>query len=277
MTATNGSNGSRSADRDREVDALVADGLAAAVDEDDDDIIRSQSADQRQTGRWNAGAIPMERSAKFGESVRRLFEVLGRERSRLALVAICAVGSVILNVLATHPRSGDGHDHPGPGRPEGVDFASLHRTLLDAIGVYLGATVLQLCSSWMITGLVQRTMLHLREQAERKVHALPLAYIDRHQRGDLLSRVTNDLDNLAQSLQQTLSQMLTSVLLLIGVAVMMFTISWLLALVALVTVPASIFGMKRVAGRARPMYLAQWSSTGALNGQIEEAFTGHAS
>ena len=131
-------------------------------------------------------------------------------------------------------------------------------------------------AAWMITGLVQRTMLHLRSLAEAKIHALPLSYVDHEPRGDLLSRVTNDLDNLAQSLQQTLSQMLTSVLLLIGVAVAMFTISWELALVALITVPISIFGMRIVAARARPKYLAQWGSTGDLNAQIEETFTGHA-
>jgi ATP-binding cassette subfamily B protein len=257
-------------------DGAIADGADAT--RSDDDIIRSQSADQRQTGRWNAGAVPMERSAKFGESVRRLFEVLGRERTRLVLVALCAVGSVALNVVGPLilGHATDVIVDGISGGDGGVDFGSLHRTLLVAILVYVGATVLQLCSSWMITGLVQRTMLHLREQAERKIHALPLAYIDRQQRGDLLSRVTNDLDNLAQSLQQTLSQMLTSVLLLVGVTVMMFSISWLLALVALITVPLSVFGMKKVAARARPKFLAQWGSTGALNAQIEEAFTGHA-
>ena len=250
---------------------------STTVDASDDEIIRSQAEAQRQTGRWNAGAVPMERSAKFGESVRRLFDVLGRERSRLALVVVCAVGSVVLNVIG--PRIlGRATDIivDGVGSPDGVDFGALHRTLLTAVAVYVGATLLQLFSAWMITGLVQRTMFHLRRQAEDKIHALPLAYIDRQQRGDLLSRVTNDLDNLAQSLQQTLSQMFTSVLLLIGVTVMMFTISWLLALVALITVPLSIYGMKRVASRARPRYLSQWASTGELNGQIEEAFTGHA-
>ena len=220
----------------------------------------------------------MERSAKFGESVRRLFEVLGRERTRLALVAVCAVSSVALNVVGPLilGHATDVIVDGVTGSDGGVDFGALRSTLLLAISCTSRATLLQLASAWMITGLVQRTMLHLREQAERKIHALPLAYIDRQQRGDLLSRVTNDLDNLAQSLQQTLSQMLTSVLLLVGVTVMMFTISWQLALVALITVPISLFGMKKVAARARPKFLAQWGSTGALNAQIEEAFTGHA-
>src|SRR5207244_7971800 len=109
-----------------------------------------------------------------------------------------------------------------------------------------------------------------------KVNALPLSYIDKQSRGDLLSRVTNDIDNVAQSLQQTLSQMLTSVLLLVGVAVLMFTISPLLAVIALTTVPVSVWGMRAVARRSRPRFISQWKSTGLLNAQIEETFTGHA-
>ena len=147
-----------------------------------------------------------------------------------------------------------------------------------AVALYAGAAAARASGSrYIIAGVVQRLMFRLRAQAEAKLNALPLSYIDHQPRGDLLSRVTNDLDNLAQSLQQTLSQMLTSVLLLIGVAVMMFTISPLLALVALTTVPLSLFGMRTIggAGPARGSS-PQWGSTGALNAQIEETFTGHA-
>ena len=119
-------------------------------------------------------------------------------------------------------------------------------------------------------------MQSLRRSVEAKIHVLPLSYIDRGSRGDLLSRVTNDIDNLAQSLQQTMSQMLNSLLLVIGVAIMMFTISPLLAAVALVTVPLSVFSMRAIAKRARPRFIAQWRTTGALNGLVEEVFSGHA-
>jgi ATP-binding cassette subfamily B protein len=119
-------------------------------------------------------------------------------------------------------------------------------------------------------------MFRLRSAVEDKINSLPLHYVDHESRGDLLSRVTNDIDNIAQSLQQTLSQMLTSILLLIGVAVMMFTISPLLAVVALTTVPVSVFAMRKIAARARPKFISQWRSTGELNAQVEEAFTGHA-
>ena len=114
------------------------------------------------------------------------------------------------------------------------------------------------------------------QSVEDKLNRLPLSYVDGHSRGDLLSRVTNDIDNLAQSLQQTVSQILTSLLTLVGVTVMMFTISPLLAVVALITVPLSLWMMKVVSKRARPRFISQWRYTGSVNGQTEEVFTGHA-
>src|SRR5213076_2018120 len=150
----------------------------------------------------------------------------------------------------------------------GMDFGHLGRILAFACSLLAGAWVLQYGMSFILAGVVQRTMYRLRADVEAQLNHLPLSYVDRAQRGDLLSRVTNDIDNIAQSLQQTLSQMLTSVLLLVGVAVMMFTISPLLAVVALTTVPVSVFGMRAIARRARPKFMSQWRSTGELNAQI---------
>ena len=147
--------------------------------------------------------------------------------------------------------------------------------LFEAIALVRRLALLSLVGAYMLAGVIQRLMFELRSDVEDKVNALPLSYIDKQSRGDLLSRVTNDIDNVAQSLQQTLSQMLTSVLLLSGVAIMMFTISPLLAVVALTTVPVSVFGMRGIAARARPKFMSQWKHTGVLNAQIEETFTGH--
>ncbi len=141
--------------------------------------------------------------------------------------------------------------------------------------MYLLSAGLSLISSYLLAGVIQRLMSQLRSAVEDKINLLPLSYIDKQTHGDLLSRVTNDIDNVAQSLQQTLSQMLTSVLLLTGTAIMMFTISVPLALVALTTVPVSVYGMRVIAKRARPRFMSQWRSTGLLNAQIEETFTGH--
>jgi ATP-binding cassette subfamily B protein len=195
----------------------------------------------------------------------------------LVIVFVVAVTSAVLNVLG--PRVlGHGTDIivRGVTSGRGIDFGALHHVLYQALFLYAASSVLSIVGAYMLAGVVQRLMYKLRAAVEDKVNVLPLSYIDKQARGDLLSRVTNDIDNVAQSLQQTLSQMLTSVLLLVGVAIAMFLISPLLALVALTTVPVSIFGMRAVARRARPRFISQWKSTGTLNAQIEETFTGHA-
>ncbi len=157
----------------------------------------------------------------------------------------------------------------------GIDFSALGRLLLLALGLYLAASLLMWWQGWLLNGVVQRTVLKLRADVEEKLHRLPLPYFDRQPRGELLSRVTNDIDNISQSLQQTLSQLLTSLLTVVGVLGMMFWISPLLAVVALVAVPLSVVVTGQIAKRSQRKFIAQWTHTGELNAQIEEAFTGH--
>ena len=241
-----------------------------------DEVAAVPLNDRRPAGRFPAMGVPTEKSKDFGTSIRRLWALLAPERLRLVLILVLAVVATVLNSLGPAVL-GSATDVIIEGVTTGtMDMDELHRRLFQALGVYGGAGVLSLVTAFLIAGVVQRLMFRLRTMAEDKIHALPLSYVDREQRGDLLSRVTNDLDNLAQSLQQTMSQMLTSVLLLVGVAVMMFTISPRLAVVALVTVPLSVWSMRFIGAKARPRYIAQWRNTGELNGQIEETFTGHA-
>src|SRR3954470_13726943 len=116
----------------------------------------------------------------------------------------------------------------------------------------------------------------MRADVEEKVNRLPLSYFDTQPRGELLSRVTNDIDNVSQTLQQTMSQLLVSLLTVIGVLAMMFSISPALALVALVTVPVSMVVASQVMKRSQGLFVAQWRRTGALNAHVEETFSGHA-
>ncbi|HVV36433.1 MAG TPA: ABC transporter ATP-binding protein [Acidimicrobiales bacterium] len=234
-------------------------------------------------GRWGAMGMPLEKSQNFGTSVRRLARMLGRRWYTIGLVLFCSITSTVLNVYG--PRVlGHATDvvfkGAAPvlfgGKSLGINFAQLHHYLFQAVALYSTSWVLLICSAYMIAGLVQGMMFDLREEAEDKINSLPLSYIDRQARGDLLSRVTNDLDNVAQTLQQTMSQTITSVFMLAGTMIMMFSISWMLALVALTTVPTSIFVMQRIARSARPRFISQWMNTGSLNAQVEETFTGHA-
>lgn len=223
--------------------------------------------------------MPVERSEHFGQSMRRLLGMLHPDRARLLLVAVLAVTGVSLAVLG--PRMlGHATDvifrgllHGGPGA---IDFPSLHRTLLSVVLLYVCATSLQYSQAYILAGVVQRTMYRLRQQVEAKLNRIPLSHLDSQSRGDLLSRVTNDVDNLAQSLQQTLSQMLNSVLTLLGTLVMMMVISWLLGLVAMITIPLAILTIRFVTRRSRSRFIAQWKNTGMLDALVEESFTGHA-
>jgi ATP-binding cassette subfamily B protein len=129
---------------------------------------------------------------------------------------------------------------------------------------------------FILNGVVQNTVRRMRSDVEEKINRLPLSYFDRQPRGELLSRVTNDIDNVSQTLQQTMSQLLVAVLTVIGVLAMMFSISWTLALVALVTVPLTMVVTGQIMKRSQGLFIAQWRRTGQLNAHIEETFTGHA-
>ena len=240
---------------------------------------RSPAAEARAQMGPRAGAIgmPVEKSKDFRNSTVRLASQLGPERIKMVLVVLLAVVSVTLSVFG--PRLLGNATNiiiDGVRSSSGIDYDELHRTLLFVGVLYIVASILAYVQAYMLAGVVQRTMLRLRASVEDKLNALPLGYIDRQPRGDLLSRVTNDLDNVAQSLQQTLSQLFISLLTVVGVLIMMILISPLLALVAVVTIPISLYTIKIIAGRSKKRFVAQWSHTGDLNAQVEEAFTGHA-
>jgi ATP-binding cassette subfamily B protein len=157
----------------------------------------------------------------------------------------------------------------------GIDFSALGRVLAIVLALYLGSAVFMWLSGFLLNIIVQGVVKNLRAEVERKIHRLPLRYFDSHSRGDLLSRVTNDIDNVSQSLQQTMSQLIVSAMTVIGILVMMIVISPLLALIAVLTVPLSILVTAQIAKRSKTHFVSQWKSTGALNSHVEEAYTGH--
>jgi ATP-binding cassette subfamily B protein len=255
--------------------------------------------------------MPAEKSMNFVPSAKRLLGLLRPYRVPLVFVVSLAVVSVLFSVLvpkilgqatdiifagvigkqlppgvtveqAVAAARAEGNDNFAdmlarmqvvPG--QGVDFTALGRVLMMAVLLFVGASLLAWLQGYLLTDVVQSSVKRLRGDVEDKLNRLPLPYFDNQPRGELLSRVTNDIDNIAQSLQQTLSQLLTSLLTVVGVVVMMFVISPLLALIALVAVPLSVIVTKQIAGRSQKQFIAQWRHTGALNAHIEEAFTGH--
>ncbi len=259
------------------------------------------------------GGMVGQKAMDFGPSARRLVRRLHPDRFKVVLVLVLSVVSVGLMsygprvlghatdlifagylglrlpegttrdqaVEALRARGDDrladvlaGAPHVVPG--QGIDFDAVRSVLLLALTIYVVAMLLSWFSGLLLNRAVQNTVRTLRDDVEAKVHRLPLSYFDRSPRGELLSRVTNDIDNISQSLQQTMSQLLTSLLTVFAVLGMMLWISPMLALVALATVPVSLLVTRAIMTRSQGQFIAQWRRTGALNAQIEEAFSGHA-
>ena len=231
----------------------------------------------RSGGPMGPGVGTGEKAASFGPSLRRLLGHLRPEigivYAVIAMVVIGtianAVGPAILGWATDIIFNGVVVDGTG------IDFSALRDVLLLALGCYVVAGLFTWSSGLLINGIVQRSVYRMREQVSAKINRLPLKYFDNQPRGELLSRVTNDVDNVAQSLQQTLSQILTNIFMLLGVLVMMFWLSPVLAVIALVTIPVAL-GLTMVIGkRSQKLFANVWKSTGELNAQIEEAYTGH--
>ncbi|WP_367041639.1 ABC transporter ATP-binding protein [Streptomyces sp. Je 1-332] len=158
---------------------------------------------------------------------------------------------------------------------EGIDFGAVGEVLLLALGAFLIAGLLMAVATRLSNRAINKTVFKMRGDVQEKLSRLPLSYFDKRQRGEVLSRATNDLDNIGQTLQQTMGQLVNSLLTIVGVLIMMFYVSPLLALVALVTVPLSFFVATKVGKRSQPQFVQQWKSTGKLNAHIEEIYTGH--
>ncbi|WP_225731858.1 MULTISPECIES: ABC transporter ATP-binding protein [unclassified Nocardia] len=263
-------------------------------------------------GMANVGS-PDSKAKSFGPSLKRLLRRLAPERGYVAVIIGLAIVSVVLNTLGPYllgkatnlvfdgvigksltqfagqskqevvdqlRQGGNGTladmlnaMNVTPGH--GVDFGAVGRVLLLVLALYLGASLFGWFQARLLNLVINRTVKRLRGEIEDKIHRLPLRYFDSAPRGDVLSRVTNDVDNISQSLQQTMSQLITSVLTVLGVLVMMFWISPLLAVIALLIVPAAIIVSTQIAKRSKPHFVNQWRYTGLVNAQVEEAYTGH--
>ncbi|MER7957932.1 ABC transporter ATP-binding protein [Streptomyces sp. NPDC096030] len=219
----------------------------------------------------------LERSLDFRSSGLRLLRTMAPDRPRLLGVLAAAAASVALAVLSPLIL---GHATDlvvsGAASEAGVDFRAVGRALAAAFAAVAGAAALTWLQQRLATTVVQRAGHRLRAEAQRKLARLPLSYIDRQPRGEVLSRTTNDIDNIVQTLQQAFSQMVRALLTIVGVLVMMCWISPLLALVAVAAVPLSLVVAARIGKRAQPQFVRQWAVTGRLNSHVEEMITGHA-
>lgn len=254
---------------------------------------------------------PAQRSMDFKGSGRRLLRQLAYDRAKIWGMVAAVVGSVGCAVVGpkilgeatdlvfagivgrempagtTKEQALDGLRARGqdgmadmlagtdftPG--QGIDFGAVGVVAIWALVVFTLAGLLMLVATRLSNHVMNGTVYRMREELQAKLSRLPLSYFDQQKRGEVLSRATNDIDNIGQTLQQTMGQLLNSLLTIVGVLVMMFWISPLLALVALVTVPLSVFVAAKIGKKSQPQFVAQWKATGALNAHIEEMYSGH--
>ena len=310
-----GKKAGRNADRDTRKNAgNSARSTASAVvgpDELSEEDLKLAAEAQAASGDWHDGPPPGKAEA-FWPSFKRMVGLLGVYRVSLVVVALAAVGTVVLavaapkvlgqatnvifeGVVSTMLPAGTtkaqaiealrarGMDDfatmlsamdviPGAG----IDYTRLGRILTVVLGLYVGSGLLNWLEGWLINRITIKALYRLRAQVEDKVHRLPLSYFDTVQRGELLSRLTNDVDNVTNTLQQSLSGALTAILTVVGVLGMMFSISWKLALVALIMFPLMgvVFGV--IGPRSQKAFTHQWARTGKINTRVEESFSGHA-
>ena len=284
---------------------------AVGPDELSEEDLKLAAEAQASSGDWHDGPPPGKAEA-FWPSFKRMVGLLGAYRVSLVVVALAAVGTVVLavaapkvlgqatnvifeGVVSTMLPAGStkaqavemlrarGMDDfatmlsamdviPGAG----IDYTRLGRVLSVVLALYIGSAVLNWLQGWLLNRVTVRVLFRLRAQVEDKVHRLPLSYFDTVARGELLSRVTNDVDNVTNTLQQSLSSALTAILTVVGVLGMMFSISWKLALVALVIFPLMGVVFAGVGPRSQKAFTSQWARTGRINTRVEESFCGHA-
>ncbi len=228
-------------------------------------------------GPMGHGAGTGEKAVAFLPSMKRLLAHLRPELPQIIAVIAMTIVATVLNSVgpvilgqATNLIFDAAVINQVP-----IDFHAVGQVLLVALGAYLVFFVLSWLAGFIINAIVQRSVYRMRKQVSEKITRLPLKYFDSQPRGELLSRVTNDVDNISQTLQQTLSQILTNLFTLIGVVVMMFYVSWVLALVALVSIPVAMWVTMLIGKRSQRLFAKTWKATGELNGQIEEAYSGH--
>ncbi|UCR90495.1 ABC transporter ATP-binding protein/permease [Mycetocola spongiae] len=257
------------------------------------------------------GGAPPKKAKHFWPSAKRLMGLLSTQRLGVSIVVGMVVISVVLSVIAPKIlgmafdvintgviskllpagqskeaviaglRAAGENDRAAqleklnivPG--EGIDFASLSRIIFLVLLMYLVASIFMWAQGYILNKLVMSSVFKLRRDVEAKLNKLPLNYFDTRQRGDLLSRVTNDVDNIQNALQQAFAQLIQAALTVVGIVIMMFIVSWQLALIALVALPLSAIVAGVIGVRSQKLFAAQWKNTGRLNGQIEESFSGH--
>lgn len=226
---------------------------------------------------------PVQKAKNFKGTLKRLLGYLKPRRLQLIAVFFLAILSTLFSIVSPKIMGkattllfegmiAKYKQIPGAG----VDFEAIARIIFLLIGLYLLSAIFSYFQQFIMAGVAQRTVYNLRNELSEKINRLPLKFFDKQTHGEILSRVTNDVDNISTTLQQSITQLITALVTLVGVIVMMSTISPLMTLIVLLTLPLSILATAKIAKRSQKFFAEQQKTLGELNGHVEEMYTGHA-
>lgn len=227
-----------------------------------------------------AGFVPGEKAKNFKGTIKSLFHYIGAYHLALVLVALFAISSTVFNIFGpkilgnatTELSSGLMAQIAGTGS---IDFSAIGKILLTALGLYVISALLMFCQSFIMTGITQKICYRMRKEITEKIDRMPMKYFETRTYGEVLSRITNDVDSLGTGLNQSITQLITSVSTIIGVLVMMLTISPIMTLIAIILLPISIGLIGTVIRFSQKYFRAQQETLGDVNGQVEEIYSGH--
>ena len=227
-----------------------------------------------------AGFVPGEKAKNFKGTIKSLFHYIGAYHLALVLVALFAISSTVFNIFGpkilgnatTELSSGIMAQIAGTGS---IDFSAIAKILLTALGLYVISALLMFCQSFIMTGITQKICYRMRKEITEKIDRMPMKYFETRTYGEVLSRITNDVDSLGTGLNQSITQLITSVSTIIGVLVMMLTISPIMTLIAIILLPISIGLIGTVIRFSQKYFRAQQETLGDVNGQVEEIYSGH--
>ena len=243
----------------------------------------SETANRRPHRPHGPGArmMPGEKPKDLKGSLLRMLSFMGRFKAALVAVLVFAVGSTVFNIIGpkvlseatTELFEGLSAKIAGTG---GIDYHAIAAILATTLALYLASAACTFVQGWLMSSVSQRTCYQLRRQIAEKIDRMPLGYFERTSTGDVLSRITNDVDTLGMSLNQSLTQLVTSVTTIVGVLAMMLSINWVMTLVTLVILPVSAVLVGVIVKRSQRYFVQQQETLGLINGQVEETFSGHA-
>jgi ATP-binding cassette subfamily B protein len=220
--------------------------------------------------------MPPEKAKDFQGTLRRLAGYLGPRRGRLALVGLSAIFATSFTIAAPKIMGlAITELFRGAMAMPGIDFNLILRVIIILAALYTGGALFNYLTAMLMAGIAQETVLDLRTAVSAKLHRLPIAWFDRRSHGDILSRVTNDLDTVAATLQQSLAELLSATVTMVGVVVMMLLISPLLTAATILVLPLSMITTRTIAKISQRFFVRQQKVLGALNGHVEEMIGGH--